>query len=384
MKQWRMAFVGALVAVLGTALVWFVHDARPQKERGRGSAAAITASGECAACHARITPAIVRQFGDSRHANEGVTCLDCHKPRPGADTTKVIYHNGYSITADVTSGSCAACHNDQYQQFTRSRHGAPAWTAVRGTQDFTAEQIEFAADYHPGPMSRGANGLAIQEGPASIANGCLGCHNIGEPRYDGSVGRCTACHAGHEFSITNARLPQTCGGCHMGPDHAQLEIWQESRHGVVFESRRDRQHLDTPPDELTAWDMDAPTCATCHMSGLGDAPVSHDVGERLTYYLFAPISKKRPGALSNRQRMQQICFNCHAKTRIEKFYTQAEGSIPETNAKVAAARALYDSLKAEGRLSPGKFDEPADFIMFDLWHHYGRTAKHGSFMGGAD
>ncbi len=194
----------------------------------------------------------------------------------------------------------------------------------------------------------------------------------------------SACHAGHEFSITNARLPQTCGGCHMGPDHAQLEIWQESRHGVVFESRRDRQHLDTPPDELTAWDMDAPTCATCHMSGLGDAPVSHDVGERLTYYLFAPISKKRPGALSNRQRMQQICFNCHAKTRIEKFYTQAEGSIPETNAKVAAARALYDSLKAEGRLSPGKFDEPADFIMFDLWHHYGRTAKHGSFMGGAD
>jgi hydroxylamine dehydrogenase len=25
-----------------------------------------------------------------------------------------------------------------------------------------------------------------------------------------------------------------------------------------------------------------------------------------------------------------------------------------------------------------------DFLDFDIWHYYGRTAKHGAFMGGAD
>ena len=30
------------------------------------------------------------------------------------------------------------------------------------------------------------------------------------------------------------------------------------------------------------------------------------------------------------------------------------------------------------------FSQPIDFKYFDLWHYYGRTAKHGAFMGGQD
>lgn len=30
------------------------------------------------------------------------------------------------------------------------------------------------------------------------------------------------------------------------------------------------------------------------------------------------------------------------------------------------------------------FEQPIDFKYFDLWHYYGRTAKHGAFMGSAD
>ena len=41
-------------------------------------------------------------------------------------------------------------------------------------------------------------------------------------------------------------------------------------------------------------------------------------------------------------------------------------------------------LRKEGLLTPEPFDEPIEFIAFDLWHYYGRTAKHGAFMGGAD
>jgi hypothetical protein len=41
-------------------------------------------------------------------------------------------------------------------------------------------------------------------------------------------------------------------------------------------------------------------------------------------------------------------------------------------------------LQADGILSSTNFSEPIQFAYFDLWHYYGRTAKHGAFMGGAD
>ena len=41
-------------------------------------------------------------------------------------------------------------------------------------------------------------------------------------------------------------------------------------------------------------------------------------------------------------------------------------------------------LRKEGLLTPEPFDEPIEFVAFDIWHYYGRTAKHGAFMGGAD
>ena len=40
--------------------------------------------------------------------------------------------------------------------------------------------------------------------------------------------------------------------------------------------------------------MPVPTCATCHMSGLEGQKVTHDVTERLIYWLFAATSEKRP------------------------------------------------------------------------------------------
>ena len=43
-----------------------------------------------------------------------------------------------------------------------------------------------------------------------------------------------------------------------------------------------------------------------------------------------------------------------------------------------------NGLRDEGLLTPEPFDEPIEFTYFDLWHYFGRTAKHGAFMGGAD
>ena len=74
----------------------------------------------------------------------------------------------------------------------------------------------------------------------------------------------------------------------------------------------------------------------------------------------------------------------YAKTHVEEFYQEAEIVVHSTNEKVQRSVDLLAELRKECLLSPEPFDEPIDFIAFDLWHYYGRTAKHGAFMGGAD
>ena len=143
-------------------------------------------------------------------------------------------------------------------------------------------------------------------------------------------------------------------------------------------------NLAADPKKLTTRDMPVPTCATCHMSGLDGMKVTHDVTERLSYYLFAAISEKRPGYRDGQTEMKELCLKCHGKTHVEKFYQEAEVVLEATNSKVTEAQNLMKALRKEGLLTAEPFDEPIEFIAFDLWHYYGRTAKHGAFMGGAD
>ena len=83
-------------------------------------------------------------------------------------------------------------------------------------------------------------------------------------------------------------------------------------------------NLDADPRSLTTRDMPVPTCATCHMSGLEGMKVTHDVTERLSYYLFAPISEKRPGYRDGQTEMKELCLKCHGKSHVEKFYQESE------------------------------------------------------------
>ena len=70
--------------------------------------------------------------------------------------------------------------------------------------------------------------------------------------------------------------------------------------------------------------------------------------------------------------------------QVEIYYEEAEGVVADTNRKISEAVALMKSLREDGLLTETPFDEPIEFLYFDLWHYYGRTAKHGAFMGGAD
>jgi cytochrome c5 len=170
----------------------------------------------------------------------------------------------------------------------------------------------------------------------------------------------------------------------MGPDHSQLEIYRESKHGVLFDMQQDTMNLNADPKTLSTEDMSVPTCSTCHMSGLEGMDVTHDVGERLSWYLFSPVSEKRKNYERGQQEMKEVCSKCHAESHTDTFFEQAETVVETTNKKVRHAEQMMDKLYEQGHLTEEPFDEKIEFVYFDLWHYYGRTAKHGAFMGGAD
>lgn len=380
-----VSFKSVFIAVfLGTAIVvaaLLVNNRRPAVETAQPTADLVRASGKCAECHARETSAIVHQFERSKHAAKGVTCLDCHKPAEGQQS---MDHRGFTLAKGLTSKNCAQCHATEYEQFARSRHAGPSWAAVRGTSGFTPEQIEFGERFHPGWIKRPEHPVGTMEGEAAMVGGCDACHSVGKPNADGSFGTCTQCHARHSTSVELAREPRTCGQCHMGPDHSQIEIYEESKHGVIFTAQHESFNLSADPKRLTTGDMPAPTCATCHMSGLEGLKVTHNPGERLSWFLFAPISTRRPEGNAGEQQMKEVCLKCHAHTQVENFYATAERVLQSTNEKVQAAQAITAALRKEGLLDPKPFNEPLEFVDFDLWHYFGRTTKHAAFMGGAD
>jgi hypothetical protein len=381
--SFRSVFIAVAIAFALILSAFLIERARPRVEVQQPNESFVKATGKCAECHLRQQYSVVHEYEMSKHAAKGVTCLDCHQPQKGQEKDKQD-HNGFVITAHITPANCRSCHEQIYEEFARSRHAAASWSAVYGEEGLTPEEVKFGEEWNPGYVKRPANVLAKLEAGNAIAAGCAQCHSVGKPHEDGTIGNCTACHTRHTSSVAIARMPRTCGQCHMGPDHSQIEIYEESRHGILFEAQHNLLNLAVPAKELTTRDMFVPTCATCHMSGINGHKVTHNPGERLSYYLADAISKHRPNYQQAQQNMKEICNQCHAKALIEGVYAQADEVVKNTNEKVQKAQELVAGLRKDGSLGPEPFQKPIDFLLFDLWHYDGRTSKHGAFMGGAD
>jgi hypothetical protein len=148
-------------------------------------------------------------------------------------------------------------------------------------------------------------------------------------------------------------------------------------------------NLEARPEKLTTADMPVPTCATCHMSGMGGnernhIATTHNTSERLSYYLFAAVSDRRPNYEQGRRNMRAVCLECHTNPNILRFYNEAESVVRSTNKLVNEAKSIVENLRKDKLLTEQPFDEPIEYLYFDLWHYGGRTAKHGAYMGGAD
>lgn len=342
----------------------------------------VSAEGQtCLDCHSSTTPGIVEQWKESAHARKGVDCFSCHKARAGDPAT--FDHYGHKIAVIVTPNYCATCHQKETAEFEKSHHAQAA--QFIGSLDNMLGEI-------------------VEGGPAA-ANGCRQCHGsevkyVGEGKFDyttwpnsgigrvnpdGSRGSCAACHGRHSFSAAQARQPEECGKCHMGPDHPQIEIYNESKHGIQFRANLAKMNLDSKSWVVGKDYSAAPTCSTCHMSATPNQPVTHDVGDRISFTLRPVISIRLENWEKRRANMEDVCSNCHASGWVENFYKQYEDTIDLYNDKFAKpAKEIMDKLRAAGKLTPTPFDEKIEWTYYELWHHQGRRARMGASMQGPD
>jgi len=374
-----------VVVVLGLAmLILAVGQSRTTAEQAEAVDALATSRDDCVVCHRQSTPGIVEQYGQSTMAAAEVGCRDCHEV--ASDYPGAVEHEGTFVLNQPTPARCERCHSSEVAQFNQSRHSLPAYVAMTGTAGLSADHLAMYQAIPEGSFApdKMRNALFAIEGPEITRFACESCHNVGRPQPDGSVGECQQCHLRHNFSLEQARKPETCNACHIGPDHPQWEIYEESPHGIAYHTGGEDWNWEAEAGTLTVNDFPAPTCATCHFSGFGSSGTTHDAGDRLTWYLFAPISERRPSWQDNRTRMQAVCRECHNETFIDDFYNDADAATEAVNDLVSESDTIMAPVKAAGLLTEAPFDEPIDYTYFEAWHHWGRTAKFGTWMQGPD
>ncbi|KAA3635473.1 MAG: hydroxylamine oxidoreductase [Calditrichaeota bacterium] len=350
-------------------------------------------SKSCIECHETEMPAMVKEWRYSRHYGANVGCFECHQADP---TDKDAFeHNGYSIAIIVSPKDCSKCHQTEFDQFQNSHH-ADAGKILGSLDNVLGEVVE---------------------GPMAAINGCKQCHGsvievgengsltaetwpntgMGRINPDGSKGACSACHSRHSFDAALARQPENCGKCHLGPDHPQKEIYEESKHGIAYYANIDRMNLQSSSWIVGIDYSAAPTCATCHMSATSDLPITHDVGDRISWTLRPPVSQKIDAAAkangkdvksweNRRDDMKNVCSNCHTSNYIDNFYTQYDGAVNLYNDKFGIpATNIYKKVRSSGLITNDiNFDDEIEWIYFYLWHHEGRRARMGAAMFAPD
>ncbi|MCF8089988.1 MAG: hypothetical protein K9L23_18235 [Desulfotignum sp.] len=415
---------------------------------------------KCITCHLKENKSLVLQWEMSAHAaaKEGqVGCYNCHAANKGDEAG--YEHEGAFIKAVLSPNDCARCHEPEAREMGVSHH-ATAGEIMASLDNMLAETVG-----------------GMPDNKANMASGCWQCHGsivtlkrdkdgntlrsrtdapqmdhntwpnsgIGRINLDGTKGACNACHSKHDFSASRARQPENCGKCHLGPDHPQKEIYEESKHGIAYftaEKGFTRNGMNIYKDGAWVLGEDyhtAPTCSTCHMGSFvklngAIAKNSHNVGDRISWNLRAPISSKlnrvaftdgtvtditgemppRPGQKATaksyiregdalkkvltektiqsvvsweerRGAMQEVCKSCHGVNHVRDFYKQLDDLVHLYNNKFAKPGVeLVDMLKADGIWENTGFQHKIGFTWFEIWHHEGRRARMAAAMFAPD
>lgn len=372
---------------------------------------------KCIECHSKEMSGTVEAWKKSRMSHAGVSCHDCHaveKTSPMATQCGGLKGTNTYISVMVSSKTCSRCHPKEVDQFLKSGHASLSVSAVsdpkRGALQKLMYQNEGAAfmddtklDLSTGLTPKGTKPYVR----ASRASGCQMCHGttvelgpdnkpinetwpggVGTIYPDGSIGNCTVCHTRHEFAISDARKPEACGACHLGPDHPNIEIYFASKHGQKYLSRGDEWEYDSPPGAWEPGDYTGPTCATCHISGIGSIGTTHNVQDRLKWDLMHKKSVIRSGNRGDGEKgeklMRQVCANCHGKTHTDVQRNILDNMVSLYNKQWDAAVKMKKELADKNLLKKDPWKDGFQELMYYLWHHTGRRARHGAAMNAPD
>lgn len=473
-KDLSMGKIERFLLVCALSVLWAVSSNARQQTPG-GQAALSDETHACIDCHKSVTPGIVEDWLTSRHAhttplvalakpvvgrrysaglvasplaNVAVGCFECHSQNAAAHEDN-FDHFGYAINIVVSPNDCKVCHPAEVQQFSGSKK-AHAHGILRDNPVFHAlvETIDGVKVLKNGKVQ------SLPASESSKHETCYACHGttvevrgkktlvtslgdvevpdltnwpsqgVGRVNPDGSLGACTACHPRHSFSIAVARKPFTCSQCHLKPDVPAWDVYKESKHGNIMLSNQHEQNWDAVPWKVGK-DFRAPTCATCHVSGLttpdGEPIVerSHDFGSRLWVRIFGliyshpqPVSgntatlKNQDGlplpttfsmrlapsglideAEQDRRQsgMQKVCGGCHSSSWSAGVFQKLARTLVETDSMVlAATHLLGEAWEKELADKANPFDEAIEQLWVKEWLFYANSARYGSAMGGPD
>ena len=345
---------------------------------------ALSSADECTDCHKDNMPALFQQWEMSKHALNEISCIDCH----GADKTDVdaFEHEGVTIATLVTPKDCGVCHETEAREVENSYHATAG--LILESQD---AYLAHVAGGHPAAVTgcescHGTKVIIDASSPNKLSRKNWPNSGIGRLNPDGSKGSCNACHTRHAFSKAQARQPEACSKCHLGPDHPQKEVYEESKHGNAYFTNIDKMNLDSDSWVVGKDYYEAPTCATCHMSATPTMKLNHDVGTRLSWTLRPPISKHKDNWQEKRERMLTVCTNCHGRTFAEGHFYQFDGLVNLYDGKFAKPATDIMNIVREQKLleNPASFANKIEWTYWELWHHEGRRARHGASMMGPD
>ena len=349
----------------------------------------------CMECHKVETPGIYHGWAESIHAKVGVECYTCHRPdaeKPIVSKTHLDY-DSTQVSLIVTPKRCGACHPKEADQYKKSKHANTLeiiWKVDKWLNDGMNNAIERATGCYA------CHGSAVEMVEGRPAAGTWPNVGVGRKNPDGSLGSCSSCHTRHRFSVVEARKPEACGQCHLGPDHPQIEIYNESKHGTIYHAEGHQWNWAPDDGEWKAGrDFRAPTCAVCHMSAVSDVPNTHDVTERLSWetqapYTVRPSEFKPFPAQTNwkeeRLKMATVCLQCHSEGWTNGHFANLDQVIENYNqGYFKPIKDRIDDLYRKGLLSTDSyFDEDLEWQFYELWHHEGRRARMGTAMMAPD
>jgi hydroxylamine dehydrogenase len=327
----------------------------------------------CAGCHRALNPTIVAQFESSAMGRAGVqnprvqfptpqiTCAACH----GTNHDEIMATKGR-----VPETACAACHRQIYQD------------AV----------LDAGHSYGPGPGDLGINwerNIGVphyKQMPRKVMEmGCDPCHaqagatdakywSEEQKRYvDGSSltyrNGCIACHTRHAFNLEEARKPEACYTCHMGPDHPNYEAYMSSKHGSIYVARGATWDFSKPLAEAK-WDT--PTCAYCHMLYVdadGTRASSHNMTRKIIWGMGVQAAAGElkditvtPENQAKRNEMIKVCMTCHAEDKARGYLESADAHKLAGDALVIEARNILAGLYRDKLIEPAHAQRSAGLL----------------------